>query len=151
MSEIAAAGPDRETVMLYDEAIAALGEAIAAIAADDIEARCTAICAATEAITTLYLNLDIRRCGETADDLADLYGHVLGRLIGVNLYNDPEIAREVIELLEPLRHSWTAPNGMITASAPLRRPARVANNGGSARTSGTALAPGALAEAGNSS
>ncbi len=115
MSEIAAAGPDRETVMLYDEAIAALGEAIAAIATDDIEARCTAICAATEVITTLYLNLDIRRCGESAEDLAGLYGHILRRLIGVILYNDPGIAREVIELLEPLRDSWTTPAGMIPA------------------------------------
>ena len=150
MSEFAAAGPDRETVMLYDGAIAALGEAIAAIAADDIEARCTAIGAATEAITMLHLNLNIRRCGETADDLAGLYSHILGHLIGVNLYNDPGIAREVIELLEPLRHSWRAPNGMITASAPRRRPARVAN-GGAAQTSGTRLAPRALAKAGNSS
>ena len=149
-SEIAAAGPDRETVMLYDEAIAALGAVIAAISADDIEARCTAICTATEVITTLHLNLDFRRCGESADDLAGLYGHILGRLIGVNLYNDPGIAREVIELLEPLRHSWTGPNGMITASAPLRRSARAAN-GGAAQTTGTTPAPGALAEARNSS
>ncbi len=151
MSEIAAAGPDRETVMLYDEAIAALDEAIAAIATDDFEVRCTAICAATEVITTLYLNPDIRRCGESAEDLAGLYGHILRRLIGVILYNDPGIAREVIELLEPLRHSWMGPNGMITASAPGRRPARAANNGGTTQTSGTTLAPRALAAARDSS
>jgi flagellar biosynthetic protein FliS len=116
MSDIATGAPDRETVLLYDAAIAALGEAIAAIAEDDIESRCAAVWVATEVITTLYLKLDIGRCGESADDLAGLYGHILGRAIGIILYNDPSTARDLIELLESLRDPRTTPNGIITAS-----------------------------------
>ena len=118
VSDIVAAGPDRETVLLYDEAIAALRAAIKAIAEDDIEARCTAVRGTTEVITTLYLNLDVRRCGEFIDSLADLYGRILAHLIGINFYNDDAIAQTVIELLEPLRDSWATPAGMIPAYEP---------------------------------
>jgi flagellar biosynthetic protein FliS len=118
MREIAPVGPDRETVLLYGEAIAALGDAIAAIEEDNVEARCAAVCAATEVITTLYLNLDVRRCGEFIDSLADLYGRILAHLIGINLYSDDTIAQTVIELLEPLRDSWATPAGMIPACEP---------------------------------
>ncbi len=118
VNDTVAAGPDRETVLLYDEAIAGLRAAIKAIAEDDIEARCTAVRGTTEVITPLYLNLDVRRCGEFIDSLAELYGRILAHLIGINFYNDDAIAQTVIELLEPLRDSWAAPVGMIPASEP---------------------------------
>jgi flagellar biosynthetic protein FliS len=130
MSDIAMAGPDRETVLLYDQAIAALCEAITAITEDDIEGRCTAVCAATESITTLYLKLDVRRCGESIDSLANLYGRILAHLIGINFYNDPAIAQKVIELLEPLRDSWSIPGGMISACETAARPVRTADGSG---------------------
>ena len=118
VNDTVAAGPDRETVRLYDEAIAMLRAAIKAIAEDDIEARCTAVRGTTEAITTLYLNLDVRRCGEFIDSLADLYGRILAHLIAINFHNDEAIAQTVIDLLEPLRDSWATPEGMIPACEP---------------------------------
>ncbi|MFQ5467130.1 MAG: hypothetical protein ACE5DS_03235, partial [Kiloniellaceae bacterium] len=45
----------------YQIALGALNRAVAAIAQDALEARCDAVCAATEAVTSLYLNLDVRR------------------------------------------------------------------------------------------
>lgn len=93
----------RSRLALYSEAISALRDAIGAIAADDIEARCMAVQAATEAVTTLYLSLDVKRSGEQVDDLADLYGYILGRLLRINLYNDARVAEQVIDLIEPLR------------------------------------------------
>ncbi len=130
LSDIVAAGPDRETVLLYDEAIGALRAAIKAIAEDDIEARCAAVRRATEMITTLYLNLDVRRCGEFIDGLADLYGRILAHLIGINFYNDDAIAQTVIELLEPLRDSWATSAGMISACEPTARRAHPALGAG---------------------
>ncbi len=146
MSEIAVTGADRETVLLYDEAIGALREAMTAIAEDDIEARCAAVCTTTESITTLYLNLDIRRCGDYIDSLADIYGRILAHLIGINLHNDSTIAQDVIELLEPLRDSWATPEGMISACESAVLPVRAANGAGTG-TPGTAVAPGRPTEA----
>jgi flagellar biosynthetic protein FliS len=103
--EIPEAGSRRGRLALYAETVSALNDAIDAIVADDIEARCTAVQAATEAVTTLYLSLDVKRSGEHVDDLADLYGYILGRLLRINLYNDARIAEQVIGLIDPLRDS----------------------------------------------
>lgn len=146
VSDVVAAGPDRETVLLYDEAIAALRAAIKAIAEDDIEARCAAVHGTTEVITTLYLNLDVRRYGEFIDSLADLYGQILAHLIGINFYNDDAIAQTVIELLEPLRDSWATSAGMISACEPTARPAHAPNSVGTP-TPATTVAPRRPAEA----
>ncbi len=116
MDEVAATSPNRAAVVLYDEAIAALNAAIASIGGDNVEGRSAAIGAATEAVTTLYLNLDVKRSGEIADNLANLYGHVLGRLMRINLYNDPGIAEELIGLLEPLRDSWVDLDGVMATA-----------------------------------
>lgn len=121
MSDLAPARPDRDTVTLYDAAISALDNAIAAIDRDDVEGRCWAVYRATDAVTTLYLRLDVKRFGELADDLADLYGHILGCLVGVNFYNDPKIARDAIELLHSLKEQRSAEIGMVSACSPNKR------------------------------
>ncbi len=118
LSNFAALHPDRDTIVLYDAAIAALEAAIDAIDRDDIEGRCRGVYAATESVTSLYLNLDIRRFGEYVDDLADLYGHILGCLVGINFYNDPKIAGDAIELLHSLREQRSAAFGMLSACLP---------------------------------
>jgi flagellar protein FliS len=115
MSEAAATSPSHAAVILYDEAIAALKSAVVAIACGDVDARCNAVQSVTETVTTLYLNLDVKRSGEIADSLANLYGYVLGRLMRVNMYNDAGIAEELIDLLEPLRNSWANLEDVISA------------------------------------
>ncbi len=125
LSDFATLRPDRDTVVLYAAAITALEAAIEAIDRDDIEGRCRGVYAATEAVTSLYLNLDIRRFGEYADDLADLYGHILGRLIGINFYNDTRIAGDAIELLHSLKEHRSAAigaeTGMVSACSSAKR------------------------------
>jgi flagellar protein FliS len=125
MSDFAPARPDRDTMTLYDAAISALDEAIVAIDRDDIEGRCRAVYRATDAVTTLYLRLDVKRFGEFADDLADLYGHILGCLVGINFYNDSRIAREAVELLHSLKEQRSADIGMVSACSPPKRTTRV--------------------------
>ncbi len=125
LSDFATLHPDRDTVLLYAAAITALEAAIEAIDRDDIEGRCRGVYAATEAVTSLYLNLDIRRFGEYADDLADLYGHILGRLVGINFYNDSRIAGDAIELLHSLNEHRSAAIGMVSACSSARRSTHV--------------------------
>ena len=120
-SDFAALRPDRDTVMLYNAAIVALEAAIGSIDRDDIEGRCRGVYAATEAVTSLYLNLDIRRFGEYADDLADLYGYILGCLVGINFYNDSRIAGDVIELLDALKEHRPTAIGMVSACSSAMR------------------------------
>ncbi len=115
LDDPALASPGRETTLLYDRAIAAMHDAIAAIAVDNIEARCRAVQKATEIVTTLYLNVDIKRDGEIADGLSKVYSHVLGLFLRVNLYNDPRIATRAIDLLEPLREDWANLDAVIAA------------------------------------
>lgn len=118
MSDFAPTCPDRDTVMLCDAAISALDDAISAIERDEIEGRCRAVYRATDVVTTLYLRLDVKRFGELADDLADLYGHILGCLVGINFYNDPRIAQDAIELLHALKEQRSAEVGMVSACIP---------------------------------
>ena len=122
MSNFTPTRPDHDTVTLYDVAISALGDAVEAIHRDEIEGRCGAVYQATDAVTTLYLRLDVKRFGEYTDELADLYGHVLGCLVGINFYNDPRIAQDAIELLHSLKEKCTAEIGMVPAYVPTGAP-----------------------------
>jgi len=118
MSGFTPTRPDHDTVTLYDAAISALGDAVEAIGRDEIEGRCRAVYRATDVVTTLYLRLDVKRFGELTDDLADLYGHILGCLVGINFYNDPRIAQDAIELLLSLKEKRSAAVGMVPACVP---------------------------------
>ncbi len=118
MSDFTPTRPDNDTVALYDAAISALGDAVEAIDRDEIEGRCRAVYRATDAVTTLYLRLDVKRFGELTDDLADLYGHILCCLVGINFYNDPRIAQDAIELLHSMKDKRSAAIGMNSAYIP---------------------------------
>ncbi len=115
MSDFDPARPDRNTAALYDAAISALDMAIAAIDRNDVDVRSRAVYRATDIVTTLYLRLDIKSIGEFADDLADIYGHILGCLVGINFYNDPGIARDTIELIRSLKEQPSTDIGMFSA------------------------------------
>ena len=53
------------------------------------------------------MTLDLEKGGEVASNLEALYGYMLLRLPDVDVNNDVRVAEEVIELLEPLRGSWS--------------------------------------------
>lgn len=106
LDDMLAASPCRMVVMAYDEAIGALRTAVMAVHAGDIECRCNSVTAAMEIIGHLWLSLDPALGGKVAESLGTLYAHMINRLPMVNMYNDAEIAEEVIGLLEPLRDSW---------------------------------------------
>ena len=104
--QVMTASPAKLVAMLYDRAIVSLREAIRAIEMGDIQTRFNANKRAGDIIAHLATTLDIERGGEIAVNLARLYNFMLSRLVFVDVRNDPEPAREVIALLEPLRESW---------------------------------------------
>ena len=100
------ASPAKLVSMLYDKVTLSLKEAIAAIEAGEVEARWRANARAMEILSHMWSTLDVEKGGEIAQNLESLFSFMLARLPEVDLRNDPEPAREVISLLEPLRESW---------------------------------------------
>lgn len=104
--EVMTASPARLVSMLYDKVTLSLKEAISAIEAGEIETRWRANARAMEILSHMWATLDVEKGGEIAQNLDSLFSFMLSRLPEVDFRNDPEPAREVIELLEPLRQSW---------------------------------------------
>jgi flagellar protein FliS len=90
----------------YDETIAALEDAIEAIADGDIERRFNSVVVATGLIVELAKALDEENGGEVAQNLGQLYVFILTHLPHVNIDNDSNPARNAIRLLKPLRDAW---------------------------------------------
>jgi flagellar protein FliS len=105
---ITSASPTGLIVLLYDEAIQQLGLAIKAIKAGDIAARFNAVSLTANIVEHLHTGLDFAQGGEIAEQLGMVYRFVLSRLPRINLYNDSEIAAQMIGLLEPMRDAWHA-------------------------------------------
>jgi flagellar secretion chaperone FliS len=116
--QIMTASPVMLVAMLYDKAIQSLKKAIVAIDVGDIQTRWSANNRAFEIIQHLQRTLDRERGGEVAANLDALYGHMLCLLPQVNMKNDRKAAKDVIELLEPLRDSWRQAATNMNAQTP---------------------------------
>ena len=99
--------PATLVAMLYDKAVSCLKAAVQAIHSNEIETCWKNNHRAQEIINHLFLTLDLEKGGEVASNLEALYGYMLLRLPDVDVNNDARVAEEVIELLEPLRASWS--------------------------------------------
>lgn len=113
--------PARQIVLLLDRAIRHLGEARQAIQERRIETRYQHVVGAHAIIAALQSCLDFERGGEIARTLDRLYGHTLGRLMLINLRNDPAICEELRQLLGQMRAGWaTIDGGAVEAPPPPR-------------------------------
>ncbi len=104
--QIMSASAARLVAMLHDKAITSLQEAVAAIEEGDVQARHNANRKAIDVIAHLWSTLDLEQGGEIAANLGRIYDYMIRRLADVDFKQDPEAAREVIALLDPLRKSW---------------------------------------------
>jgi len=104
--QVMTSSPVKLIALLYDKAIISLKEAIQAIENGEVEKRWKANNKAIEILTHLTNTLDHANGGEVAGNLDQLYDFMLARLLNVDLKNDPQPAREVIDLLQPLRDAW---------------------------------------------
>ena len=93
-------------VRLYDMAIENFEAAAEAAERNDIVARFQSTSDAADIVAQLQLALDHDIGGEIAQNLDQLYGFILSQLPMVNLDNDAALARQLGELLQPLRQSW---------------------------------------------
>jgi flagellar protein FliS len=105
----------RLVILMYDGAIGALNKALAAIEEGDLEGRCKAVNMALDILTQLCMSLDHDQGGQVAGNLDKLYRFMIARLARTNLLNDPEPAREVLQLLDPLYQAWRTLDQQIAA------------------------------------
>ena len=101
------ADPATLVAMLYDKAVSCLKAAVQAIHSNEFETCWKNNRRAQEIIQHLFTTLDLEKGGEIASNLEALYAYMLQRLLDVDLKNNARAAEEVIELLEPLRASWS--------------------------------------------
>ncbi len=123
IQRILTASPARRVAMLYEAAINSLRKAIDAIERGEIEERWRANQHAADVIEHLLMTLDLERGGEIAANLDRLYRFMLRHLINVDVRNDPQPARDVIALLEPLHRSWCELDRKVAAEGGEAQPA----------------------------
>jgi flagellar protein FliS len=106
--EAAAQGenPVRLVVLLYEQIIADLRNARAALAAGDIERRTAEISHALRVLGQLQASLDMDRGGDVARALDRFYVIVRGRLLEAQLRASAQILDEQMQLLLSLREAW---------------------------------------------
>ena len=103
------ASPHQLVVMLFNGLFESIGRARAAMANNDIEAKCAAITKSVRIVDEgLRGALDLTQGGKLAQDLHDLYAYVTLRLTRANLKDDEAALEECAALLQPLRDAWTA-------------------------------------------
>jgi len=98
----------RLIVLLYDGAIKFMKLAIKEVEAGNFEAKGQYITRAQDIINELNAVLDTDTGGEIAANLRKLYCFMNNRLSEANTKKDPQMIREVINLMEELNKSWKA-------------------------------------------
>jgi len=98
----------RLIVMLYDGAIKFLKLAIKELEAGNYQAKGQYLCKARGIINELNVVLDMDGGSEIASNLRKLYNFMNNHLSQANIKRDPQMIREVIDMMEGLNQSWKA-------------------------------------------
>jgi flagellar protein FliS len=101
----------RLIIMLYEGAIKFMNLAIKEIEAGDYATKGQHIAKAQDIINELNAVLDMDSGGEVATNLRRLYCFMVRRLSEANVKRDPQLIRDVIQLMEELNQSWKAITG----------------------------------------
>jgi flagellar protein FliS len=100
------ASPLELVLMLYDGAIASLGQAREAMARRDAVVKGRAMSKALSIVGHLQSTLDMEKGREVAEQLDRLYVYVTGRLLEANINGAVEPIDESIALLSTVRDAW---------------------------------------------
>ena len=98
--------PVRLVVMLYEAAIGALRQAIAAIERRDYERKGKELLRAHDILFELLSCLDHEKGGQVAANLASLYTYMLKRILEANRSLEIPVLEEVIGHLTTLNEGW---------------------------------------------
>lgn len=107
-TRVRTAGGGKIVVMLYDEAIRQIDNAIAALAdgTKELDKIHNAIVKAQDIVTELMVSLDFDAGGEIAPNLFNLYVFFNNQLMDANVKKDPAPLKAIRPLLSELRDAW---------------------------------------------
>ncbi len=106
-TSVMGADPHKLVAMLFQGALLAISEAKYEMQNRHTEAKGKAISKAIAIIGEgLQASLDRKAGGELAQNLFDLYGYMIKRLVNANLNNDATILDEITRLLAELQDAW---------------------------------------------
>jgi flagellar secretion chaperone FliS len=105
-SALADASPHKLITLLLDGASEAVATAIGAIQRSEVAATGEAVGKAMKIVESLSAFLDHDRGGEVAANLERLYEYMSSRMLEASRSKNPEILREVLELLHEIRAGW---------------------------------------------
>jgi flagellar protein FliS len=117
-NRVAAATPMERTRMLYEGAIQAVQEAIAAHRLGDILARGNAVTKTVEILGELRFSLRREINPQYCDSLAGLYGYLQRRLIQAHAEKSESMLREVEALIQTLLDGWMGAINNLSQSDP---------------------------------
>jgi len=134
------ASPVGLTIVLFDQLIHDLQNAIAAIESNDVEKRSADLKHGFMVLQQLHGSLDSENGGDAAKNFAAFYSAVRSRMMEAHLKVNAEILREQIRLLLDVRQTWqkvdpgaNAPATPVApATNPLANPPAVAAGEGTA-------------------
>lgn len=109
---MAVSSPQKLVVLIYDRLSRDLDTALAAIEANSVEGAHKALVNAQDLVFELQMALDAD-LWEGARDLAAIYDYLLGLLVAANLKKSADQVQRCIEIVTPLRESWTEAYQMI--------------------------------------
>ncbi|HZP84202.1 MAG TPA: flagellar export chaperone FliS [Chthonomonadaceae bacterium] len=105
-AQIETASPTRLIVLLYDGAIRFCSLALEAQRQRDLEGQNVNLIKAQRILAELMSALDRKTGGEVAENLFQLYSHMLEQLVNANLYDRAEPIENVVKMLRDLRDTW---------------------------------------------
>lgn len=106
-NQVKTADLHRLVVMLYEEAIRYLKEAVEAFEGRDPERKCERLIFGMEVISELLSSLDTEAGGEIAKNLKGLYTYMLQRLVLAEAEGNVGKVQEVISMLQELLEAWS--------------------------------------------
>jgi len=109
---MAVSSPQKLVVLIYERLSRDLDTALAAIEARNVEGGHKALVNAQDLVFELQMALDAD-LWEGARDLAAIYDYLLGLLVAANLKKSADQVQRCIEIVTPLRESWTEAYQMI--------------------------------------
>jgi flagellar protein FliS len=105
-NRVAAATPVELTRMLFEGAVQAVQEGVAADRAGDILARGNAVTKAVQILGELRFSLRRDVAPQYCDTLSGLYGYLQNRLIQAHAEKSESMLQEVLQLIQTLLEGW---------------------------------------------
>ncbi|WP_150299359.1 flagellar export chaperone FliS [Pseudomonas profundi] len=107
-AQVTEADPHRLIQMLFEGGLQRIAQAKGAMQYGNVALKGELIGKSIGIVSGLRESLDIKKGGEMAANLDNLYAFMIQRLSHANLKNDPAVLDEVANLLREIKEGWDA-------------------------------------------